>query len=209
MNNKRETSLQRMIGRWQQTLHRNHGTFRGKVRKLLAQLQYFFGYLESWTTVKRGPTPRLVFVCLGNINRSAFGAAVAKTIGLHAVSVGLSTTTGAPATPMAIAQAAKQGYDLSEHFATDLSDYQALPGDLLLAMEVRQVRALVERGYAAQSIVLLGAWASPQRIHLHDPHTLSAAYFSTCFTLIESAVRNLAADLGSGAKPDNTDRAQE
>jgi protein-tyrosine phosphatase len=41
---------------------------------------------------------RLVFVCLGNINRSAFGHVVAAGLGVRVVSIGLSTpTTGAPA----------------------------------------------------------------------------------------------------------------
>jgi protein-tyrosine phosphatase len=107
------------------------------------------------------------------------------------LSIGLSTTTGAPATDHAIAQAAAQGLDLSEHRATNLPDYAYEPGDVLLVMELRHAHALVAKGIPAHAISPLGLWATPRRLHLHDPHTLSAAYFATCFTLIESAVRAL------------------
>jgi protein-tyrosine phosphatase len=178
--------------RWVAGLTTNYGTFRGWVRQRLAHIAYVFGRYRGLTELPSLPSDRLVFVCLGNINRSAFAAEVARRQGLNAVSIGLSTTTGACATPMAIAQAARQGYKLDLHRATHMDDYRIETTDLLVAMEARHVDWLVARGVSRQSIVLLGAWSTPQRLHLHDPHTLSASYFSTCFTLIESAVINLA-----------------
>jgi protein-tyrosine phosphatase len=180
--------------RWVAGLVTNHGTFRGWVRQCLAHGAYLFGRYRGLTELPSSASGRLVFVCLGNINRSAFAAEVARRQGLNAVSIGLSTTTGARATPMAIAQAARQGYELAQHRATHMDDYRAESTDLLVAMEARHVDWLVARGISRRSIVLLGAWSTPQRLHLHDPHTLSASYFSTCFTLIESAVINMASD---------------
>jgi protein-tyrosine phosphatase len=136
---------------------------------------------------------RLVFVCLGNINRSAFGAAVARDLGLPAVSIGLSTTRGAPATPEATRQARCQRIDLSAHQATPREDYVHEAGDVLLVMEVRHAHRLLEHGIPASAIAFLGLWGAPSRVHLHDPHTLSAEYFASCFALIESAVRRIAA----------------
>ena len=185
-----------LMGRWSCAVDINYGTFRGCVRHMLAAGEYVLGRHQAWTCAPTAPVRRLVFVCLGNINRSAFGAEVARSLGLPTVSIGLSTTTGAPATPMACVQARCQGFDLAAHLATDHQDYTIQPGDLLLAMEVRHAKQLVARGVPSDSIRLLGAWASPMRLHLHDPHTLSSAYFATCFTLIESAVRNLSAELG-------------
>jgi protein-tyrosine phosphatase len=139
---------------------------------------------------------RLVFVCLGNINRSAYAEAVAHGIGLgsRCISVGLATTSGAPATRQARQTAALHGRSLEMHHATDWSDYRYQAGDLLLAMEIRHVHRLMRLGIPAEAIALLGAWASPPRLHLHDPDTLCDAYFRSCFALIESAVRSLAAD---------------
>lgn len=188
-----------LTARWSSAITINFGTFRGWVRQQLAQVSYLLGRYEAQTRLPL-KVDRLVFVCLGNINRSAFGAEVARRIGLKAVSIGLSTTTGAPATPMAIAQAACQGFSLGEHRATNLTDYAYQDGDLLIAMEARHVERLVAKGIPRDAIILLGAWSRPQRLHLHDPHTLSAEYFSTCFTLIESAVRKLGGELPSSVR---------
>ena len=67
--------------------------------------------------------------------------------------------------------------------------------DLLLVMEVRQARSLekLARDHRAQ-IALLGFWAEPKRPHIHDPMTLSTAYFRSCYLTIDSAVRRLAAE---------------
>lgn len=179
--------------RWVAGLSTNYGTFRGWVRQCLAQWAYLLGRYKGLTELPSIAGGRLVFVCLGNINRSAFAAEVARRQGLDAISIGLSTTTGACATPMAIVQAARQGYVLDLHRATHMDDYSGEATDVFIAMEARHVDWLMARGIPRRSIVLLGAWSTPQRLHLHDPHTLSASYFSTCFTLIESAVINLVA----------------
>lgn len=176
----------------------NHGTWRGLVRHLLAQGEFVLGRLDRWVSPDPVRVKRLVFVCLGNINRSAFADAVARSQGVQSVSIGLATTTGALAFHKAIAQASRHGIDLSGHSATDITDYQYMAGDLLLAMEIRHVHQLMALGIPADAIALLGRWATPRRIHLHDPHTLSDDYFATCFTLIESAVRRLNAALAKG-----------
>jgi protein-tyrosine phosphatase len=178
----------------------NHGTWRGLVRAGLAQGEYAVGRVDRFL---RPPSQvqRLVFVCLGNINRSAFGDRLARSLGVHSCSIGLSTSTGAPATALARQTAPAFGVDLEPHRATDLSDYQHQPGDLLLAMEIRHAHRLAARGLPAGSVVLLGHWAAPHRIHLHDPHTLSPAYFRTCFTLINGAVHGLVRELADAGQP--------
>lgn len=179
----------------------NYGTFRGWVRVLLGQLEFAVGRLDRHLHPELAQTQRLVFVCLGNINRSAFAEWVAKKQGVSVISIGLSTTTGGPAFHSAVKTASQFGVDLSSHMATDISDYEYHPGDLLLVMEIRHAKKLTARGIPDAAIAILGNWASPHRIHLHDPHTLSDAYFRTCFTLINSAVVNLMAELRSSGSP--------
>lgn len=174
-------------------IQKRYGTSRGYVRHLLGLLQWQFCRLQGYQRMDPARARRLVFVCLGNINRSAFGQAVAHSLGVPAHSFGLSTSTGSPATPQAILEAKRRGYSLEAHRATSLGDYEYLDGDVLLVMEVRHARQLVQRGYPAGSICFLGLWGKPRRVHLHDPHTLSQAYFQTCFGLIETAVCRLAA----------------
>jgi protein-tyrosine phosphatase len=179
----------------------NHGTFRGLVRTTLAQIEFFLGRLKHHTQPDSKQVNRLVFVCLGNINRSAFAEQVARSLGANTCSIGLSTTTGAPAFHKAIQTAPQFGLDLLQHRATDLNDYDFHENDLLLVMEIRHANKLVTAGIPPASIALLGHWGTPHRIHLHDPHVLSDAYFRTCFTLIHSAVSGLVADMRSAQSP--------
>jgi len=186
--------------RLRSVINANHGTWRGLVRTGLAQGEFALGRIDPFLQLP-AQVQRLVFVCLGNINRSAFADQVARSLGVHSCSIGLSTSTGAPATPLARQTAPGFGIDLATHRATDLTDYRHQPGDLLLAMEVRHAHRLAARGLPAGSVALLGHWAAPHRIHLHDPHTLSPAYFRTCFTLIDSAVHGLVRNLRDADHP--------
>lgn len=170
----------------------NFGTHRGLLRLLLGEAEYLAGRLDGFLRPDLRQTRRLVCVCLGNINRSPFAATVARSEGLQAISIGLSTFTGAPAFATAVSVARRFDIDLSAHRATDFLDYEHADGDLLVAMEIRHVRRLLELGVPRSAIALLGHWATPHRIHIHDPHNLSDAYFCTCFTVIQSAVRELA-----------------
>jgi len=170
----------------------NFGTHRGLIRLLLGETEYLAGRLNSFLEPDLHTTQRLVFVCLGNINRSPFGENVATSLGLNSSSIGLATTTGAPAFATAITTAQRFDIDLTAHKATDFVDYEHREGDLLLTMEIRHVHRLVSLGIPQKAIALLGHWSTPHRIHIHDPHTLSDAYFRTCFSVISAAVRELA-----------------
>ncbi|HAF40286.1 MAG TPA: phosphotyrosine protein phosphatase [Sphingobium sp.] len=173
-------------------IRRHFGTLRGLARLALSYPQLLLGLSAS-----RRPDPRrvtrLVFVCQGNICRSAFADVAARRAGLRAASFGLSTTTGRAAHPPAIAAAQDLGHDLSDHRAIDLSDYVPEPGDLLLAMEVRQLHRLAAdprlRDLPRQ---LLGRWTWPMLPHLHDPYGLDDRYMARCLRRIGVAVERLA-----------------
>ena len=182
-------------GRLHRLVETNHGTFHGWLRSALSQTEFLLGGLDRFVKPAPHSVHRLVFVCLGNMNRSAFAAAVALRREVSAVSIGLATSTGSSATSAAVRCADGFDVDLGNHEATDISDYDFEPGDLLLVMEMRHARRLINRGIPPESIALLGHWSSPHRIHLHDPHTLSDRYFRTCFTLIHSAVNKLVDEL--------------
>lgn len=179
----------------------NHGTHRGWVRYLLGQFEGVTGPRERFRCIDPEKVGRLVFVCLGNINRSAFAHAVAAREPVECVSLGLSTTTGAPATQMAQETALELGISLAQHTATDISQYAPRDDDLLLVMELRHAHRLVARGIPAARIALLGHWARPIRYHIHDPEKLSREYYRSCFGVILPAVINLVNELERGGSP--------
>jgi protein-tyrosine phosphatase len=167
------------------------GTFRGLVRLALSYPQTMFG-LSGQRPADSARVRRLVFVCQGNICRSAFADIVAQRAGMNSASFGLSTSSGRAAHGPAIVAAQALGHDLSAHRALDLKDYVPQDGDLLLAMEVRQLHRLAaDPRLAGLPRMLLGRWTRPMMPHLHDPYSLDDRYMARCLARIEQAVARL------------------
>ena len=81
---------------------------------------------------------------------------------------------------------------MDRHHATDIADYIPEHGDLLLAMETRQLRVLAgDRRLCTIPRTLLGLYSKPPVPHLHDPYGLSNDYMQTSLTQIETAVSAL------------------
>ncbi|HEX9931599.1 MAG TPA: phosphotyrosine protein phosphatase [Allosphingosinicella sp.] len=163
-----------------------YGSARGLARLWLAKLRP----LRRFEAVDWAAVRRLVFVCTGNICRSPYAEARARAADFPTVSAALRGGSGAPADEAAVAAAAAAGTDLRKHRSTAIGEMEFDAGDLLVAMEPWQAETLAARfgGMPEVQVTLLGIWSTPQRPHLHDPHGLSADYFRTCFTLIDSAV---------------------
>lgn len=178
-------------------LDRRFGTWRGLVRLLLAHAEGATGRLRPFVLREPQQVRRVVFVCLGNICRSAYAEQVARRHGLVTASLGLSTTTGVASPDQALAAARRSALPMDQHRARDWKDFAVQPGDLLLAMEVRQAHELLRRlgGRRDVQVALLGTWCRPAVPHLHDPFTLGDEYFDTCFARIGQAVARLAADV--------------
>lgn len=164
------------------------GTTRGVVRLMLSYGETALG-LASIRAPEADEVRRLVFVCHGNICRSAFADVAAAEAGLNTASFGLSAVHGAPAHPPVIALAGSMGVDLGQHRATECEAYQPQAGDLLLAMETRQLRRIAADARLVHlPRTLLGLYARPAAPHLHDPYTLSDAYTRHCLQRIASTI---------------------
>lgn len=172
---------------------RRFGTVRGLLRAALAYAEWGSGRLLRFRLNDRLAVRRVVYVCLGNICRSAYGHQVARELGLNVASLGLSTSTGSPPPAEAVAAARRAGIAMDGHRALDLGDFEVRPGDLFLVMEVRQAHELRRRLGARDDvqICLLGMFCSPPMPHLHDPFTLSADYFDGCFARVRQATVRL------------------
>jgi protein-tyrosine phosphatase len=186
-----------LVHRWRACIDQRYGTWRGALRAALTRLALTLGCLRGYRLRNPARIRRVVFICQGNICRSAYAQQVASRLGMATASAGLSTSTGALAPTAAISAAHRSGYELAAHRATDLSGFAVLAGDLFLVMEWRQAAALRRRlGTRSDvSVALLGLWCRPRMPHLHDPFTLSDGYFDQCFDRLRQAVLRLHGDL--------------
>ena len=169
----------------------NYGTWRGLLRSALAHGEVAMGRHQPLL-----PNPaeirRLVFVCHGNICRSAYAQGLARTAGLNAAGFGLSTSAGAGAHPPLVIAAAARGTDLGQHQSQRVEDYVPQDGDILLVMEVRQMRRIAaDARLGVLPRQLLGLYASPPTPHIHDPYGLDDGFLPACLTRIEAAVAGL------------------
>ena len=166
------------------------GTARGLVRLALSWPESLPGL--SRARVPQGEVRRLVFVCHGNICRSAYADVLARKLGAQSASFGLSTTSGHPAHPPIDALAQHAGLSLADHRTTARDDYVPQDGDLLLVMEHRHLRKLAaDPRLGDVPRLLLGTFASPPLPHLHDPFEHDGAYMARCLGRIDDAVRRL------------------
>ena len=172
-------------------INRRFGTWRGAIRLGLSYAEVA-GRLAATRHPSVSDVRRLVFVCHGNICRSAFAEALARQAGCNVASFGLSTSSGKPAHPEVMAVAEARGLDLSGHRTTAVEDFQPLVGDYLLGMEVRHLRKLAaSERFGQLPRGLLGSYAGFPMPHLHDPYGLDAGYMETCLTRIQDAVSRL------------------
>jgi protein-tyrosine phosphatase len=180
-----------------------YGRRAGWLRHHVARTLDRLGAYAPLRRVRWDEVERLVFVCHGNICRSAYADVRARGAGLRTASFGLCARDGDPANRVALERAADRGVDLSGHRARSAAATGLGRGDLLVAMEPAQLRELA-RVAPAHPATLLGLWARPPRPHLEDPYGLSPTYFDTCFDVVDSAVQELArratrARVGRGA----------
>lgn len=169
-------------------LNAQFGTYRGLVRLALSYAQVG---LKRAHIIPPKPenVSRLVFVCHGNICRSAFADHYARQLGMNSASFGLSTSSNKGAFPYAAEISAEKGVDLSRHSTTAVEDFAPQAGDFLLAMEVRhlsKMAAIPALGEYPRS--LLGLYSAPPFPHLHDPYKLDPRYMPVCLDRIKSAV---------------------
>lgn len=174
-------------------IQQRFGSRRGLIRYLQAQVFWRLGGYRRFSRVPE-PVMRLVFVCTGNVCRSAYAERMARRQGLTSASFGLATDDGLPANKRMQHVGQEFGVDLGEHRTTSAESYRYRPGDFLLAMEPAQCEALVRR-FGDVPIALLGLWANNPRAYLHDPYSACDAYMHFCARLIESAVCRLNASL--------------
>jgi protein-tyrosine phosphatase len=147
------------------------------------------------------PVRRLIFVCKGNICRSAFAEHYLKNqiqAGEYVIeSCGLDCDQGTVSPQEAIRAAGEFGVNLSNHRAKGLASCSFEDADLILPMEFNHYHRL-QKLFPAQcsKIRLLREFApKPEGFlcNIHDPYGLEEREYRRCFRMLQKAVGGLKA----------------
>jgi protein-tyrosine phosphatase len=134
----------------------------------------------------------LVFVCKGNICRSAYAHAKVGSAGFPAASFGIAAPSGVAADEKAITHAAARKVSLAAHRTTPLREYAPRRRDLVVCMEPAQAK-LIANIYAGEAVqvTLLGLWSRPRRPWLFDPYGAYDGYWGACLDAIDSGTDHI------------------
>lgn len=171
----------------------NFGSRRGFVRAIRHQLLNLFGQYNACKSIDFSSVQRMIFVCSGNICRSPLAEAVSREMQIPSESFGLHCRGGDKADPRAIELANRWGVSLEEHITRNISDYQMLPGDLLIGMEPKHLLELRHRfPEEGSSMTLAGLWLNTPQPYLHDPFNTNSIFFEKCEINVIQSTRAIA-----------------
>lgn len=153
---------------------------------------------------------RLLFVCTGNTCRSLMAEFLASKILRHlnledkfeVSSAGLAAFPGAPASPGACAVLSREGIDVSDHRARQLTEEMVHSADLILTMTAAQKQHLVDLfPEDAEKIFILKEFAqgSPpdteESLDIIDPFGQPESVYQECadelVQVIEQAIKRI------------------
>jgi protein-tyrosine-phosphatase/predicted ATP-grasp superfamily ATP-dependent carboligase len=146
----------------------------------------------------------ILFICYGNINRSAVAAELLKSYlpsqpDLSVHSSGFHQHVERPTDPIMSEIALAHGLDMALHRSSSISEQMLRTSDIIFVMEKTHRDRLLELAPAcAGRIFLLGAEPHSRAAggaEIHDPYNRSREQYAQCFERIRLAVRALADDL--------------
>lgn len=146
-----------------------------------------------------GKARRIVFVCKGNICRSAFAEHYLKAYNKNTLfvidSCGLHAHNGTPPPRDAIIIAKRFGLNMETHYSRGWESCDLENADLILAMEFWHYQELVTKlSQNRGNIRLLREFAPfPENLlcNIYDPFGQSDIVFEKCFQQIGRCIRNL------------------
>jgi len=149
------------------------------------------GKYRNATHIDWNKVHRILFICKGNICRSAYAEAYLSSNHPHinTTSCGVETSDGAPADESAKNTAHQRGYKLTSHKTSRVEDTQLFPSDLIVYMEPAHKTMLLEKisETPGSQHTFLGLWGNTPPL-IPDPYGTSTEYFEHCFILIETCV---------------------
>jgi protein-tyrosine-phosphatase/predicted ATP-grasp superfamily ATP-dependent carboligase len=149
---------------------------------------------------------RVLFVCYGNIMRSAFAAAYfeqcagATDVGVQIISAGFHHAAGRPADPRMLAAARRRGVRLASHRSQTIDRTMVEWADVIIAMDRSHLRELREHyPAAATKIFLLGLFDSNAGdVQILDPYAADDAATERVCDRIAAAIDRMRSIITAG-----------
>ena len=153
-----------------------------------------FGYFSKYKNIDLSRVKRIIFLCTGNVCRSAFAEWYAKgQTATRIVSYGVNALDGRKAHFLANYTADKQyNIDMQAHATQNISNHQFDEGDLIVGMEPEHLDAIKKFNMPeGVQFTLLGLWSDKSSPYIFDPYGMSADYFDKCFKVLTASIDNL------------------
>lgn len=176
------------------------GSKKGLIRHYYYKCLLIFGGYKQYQTVDWQSVNRLVFVCHGNICRSAFCEYFARSLGLNSASVGLECTDGNSADERAQALATIRSLNMSGHATMNVRNFKKQSGDLFIVMEPKHLHALKNLLGVSYQVTLIGLWPEKKNSYVHDPYSANQKYFNNCIDYLASCVEAIACKSANAEK---------
>ena len=155
-------------------------------------------FFENIRKVRLSVFPnRVMFVCSGNICRSAYGEyrfrqmCLADHPGTQVISSGTLRITGRQASQEMIAVGAERGLDLEPHRSNGLSKLLVESSDIIFVMaQIHRMEILRISPESEKKVVLLGYWLNKPKYEIDDPIRHSMDFYRRVATEIDEALEN-------------------
>ncbi|WP_185234544.1 arsenate reductase/protein-tyrosine-phosphatase family protein [Teredinibacter franksiae] len=177
-----------------------YGSKSGLLKYIKATLFGYLGIFGNYGIVN-SRVKRLVFVCKGNICRSALADIYcSRQNQIPVASFGLTTHSGKPANIRVREKSEKLGIDMSGHITTCYNDFEHQTGDMYICFEPDHCRQLQALGIK-NDILLLGTLHNNKKWYIHDPYNANDHYVAYISTYIVEACDRLLSLVSEPEKP--------
>ena len=172
---------------------------------LRLQLRRALGLARLTRRQLPGHIRSVLFVCHGNIIRSAFSEAWTRqkldlsNPGLRVQSAGLRAISGKPADPRAIIAAREAGIELNQHQAQPLTPELVEASDLIVVMDYLNEANFVARypGYRSRLRMISECGGGTQADEVEDPYTGELDAVRECYRRLQPYLNRLVDQLDS------------